>query len=168
MARLYVKIKDQDNVVVAPFPGGCKKAAASIKNGKHTANAGCASHRTVFQNHMGLAHSKSGTEIAVSCHNCHVPGNAAADYALHLSLEKQAVGSTDSKGKCPHRQPPLLVLVIFCFLENIINSSGKQEAALRNAVALTIQDHLESAESLFERNILSRHTGKLLCYGEAL
>ena len=35
-------------------------------------------------------------------------------------------------------------------------------------IALAVQNHTESAQSLLQRNIASRHTGKLLCHREAL
>ena len=85
------------------------------------------------------------SSITVSCQDCQITGNAAAHNALHLSLKKQAVGGTDSKGKCPHRQPPLLILVILCFLKYVVNSSCKQEAALRDVIAFAVKDHPEAS-----------------------
>ena len=53
-------------------------------------------------------------------------------------------------------------------LKYIVDGTCHQEAALRNLVALAVQNHTEATQGLLQRNIASRHTGKLLCYREAL
>ena len=53
-------------------------------------------------------------------------------------------------------------------LEGLINRADHQKGTLGQIVALAVQNHLETAQCLFQRNILALQAGKLLRHVETL
>ena len=101
----------------------------------------------------------------MSCQNCQISRNTADNDSFHLLSKKQAIRRSYFYQEGIHKLPPLH---IFRFFKDFINATCEQETALRQCIALTAENHFESAKCFFQRYILSRHTCKLLCNRETL
>lgn len=80
---------------VSPLPGRCKKAAGSIHHRKHPANASRCPSGSILHNYACFAHTKSSTEITVSCKNRDISTHTSANYALYITLKKQSIRCSD-------------------------------------------------------------------------
>ena len=148
--------------LLSPLPCGGYQTHLTVQHGEHPAHAGGTAAAALGINDVGLAHAQRGAVVAVLGQNGKVTVDGAADHTLGLSLKGAAV-------RCDHRQMkgrhglPLLRLS-----EHIVDGACEQEGALGQVVALAVQDHAETAQRLFQRDVLAGHTGELLCNVEAL
>ena len=82
--------------ILFPLPGCCQDTADPVHHGKHSADAGGISSRSVLQHNMRLAHTKCSAVIAVPRQNCQVAADGSADNARYVTLIEKSVRRADT------------------------------------------------------------------------
>ena len=84
------------------------------------------------------------------------------------SFIKNFIACNYFQTKCIHLHQLLLCFCLLCLrlCNNIINCPHIEESRFRIFVHFSFNNHLKSADGLFQRHIFSRNTGKCLCHEE--
>ena len=139
--------------------------ALPLQHAEHTAHTGGAAGCAVLQLDVGLAHTQCGTQVNVLSKQLNLAVDGAAGQRDNLAIKRYTVRRHNFQRESCHIPTALLLLGLG---QNIVNRTGKQEAAFGDAVTFAVQNHLEAAQGLLQRHILAGHTGKLLCHVEGL
>ena len=120
------------------------QTALSVHHGQHTADTGGCALCTILHYHMSGSHAYCRTVVHMTGHDRQISVDRTAGNALNLSVKDISVHSHNLQMEGCHKASPSLLLCLFRFLKDIVNSSRKQEAALGNLIALAVQNLLKA------------------------